>query len=158
RALQRGCPSGSAERVALVELGYGVLPLRPKQPVALFLPGQVADVPADAVHGRKPSHRLFGGDAIDPAEKFATGEPELLHERMHHGDLPPIDLRRFSAWRNVNRRGWWYPCRVVAGPHSSRAGMRGIRSVGMSPLICRGKMPIRLRAFLDGRILGLGKL
>ena len=45
------------------------------EPVALFLSGEVADVPGDAVHRQDTLPGLFVGHAFEPAPELAAGEP-----------------------------------------------------------------------------------
>src|SRR2546425_13075115 len=54
------------------------------QPIALFLPGEMADDPADAVHRLESLEPIRLGDAAQGALPLAAGEPELVDERIGH--------------------------------------------------------------------------
>jgi hypothetical protein len=53
--------------------------------VPLLLPGQVSDVPADAVHGKETFSGVCVTDASDGTQEFASGEPQLGYEWVRHG-------------------------------------------------------------------------
>lgn len=71
----------------VVDLGQQDLALRAVEPVPLLLPGEVADVPGDAVHRRDPPGRVNAGDALEAAPELAVREPELVYERKGHGRI-----------------------------------------------------------------------
>ena len=56
------------------------------QPVALFLVGEVADHPAQGVHGANQPASVFVADASERARELGTGKAQLIDERVRHSD------------------------------------------------------------------------
>lgn len=60
------------------------LSVRPLQPGTLFVPCQMSNCPADAIHGPEMLGcflRRYAGETPLP---FVTGEPELVDQRVRH--------------------------------------------------------------------------
>lgn len=80
---------GRAGRPTAAELCFDVgerpLALAIVEEVALLLPGEVADVPTYAVHGRELATAVVVADALDRPSKFAAGEAELCDKWVGHG-------------------------------------------------------------------------
>src|SRR2546430_2804606 len=56
--------------------------LRTVEEIALLLPGEVADDPTDRIHSAEVPRAGVLADALQAAQPFATGESELIDERM----------------------------------------------------------------------------
>src|SRR5215207_2522196 len=54
------------------------------EPVALFVVGEVADHPAQAIHRFKPATGLLFANAGKGAAKLGAGEAQLVDERVGH--------------------------------------------------------------------------
>src|SRR5215470_7089035 len=71
-------------RKLLVDLGQEDLVLPAPQPVALLLPGEMADVPTDAVHGADAAARVGVAKTFKRALPFAARKAQLYHEWVRH--------------------------------------------------------------------------
>lgn len=70
-----------------VKLRGGVFALRADHPVFVFLIGEMADHPTDAVDGEEAAAGFVVGEADQAALKFAAGEAELEDKRVRHDFL-----------------------------------------------------------------------
>lgn len=90
---QRRRTGGSSVGEHLVDLreqeGFA---LRVEQEVPLLLPGQVPDVPTDAVHGHQPLARLIIAQVFQCALEFAAGKAQLLYEWMVRHTFSPQEI------------------------------------------------------------------
>src|SRR5215216_3005762 len=67
-----------------VESRHHCSPTLALEPVALFVIGEVADHPAQAIHRFKPATGLLFANAGKGAAKFGSGEAQLVDERVGH--------------------------------------------------------------------------
>jgi hypothetical protein len=51
---------------------------------ALFVPGQVANNPADAIHPPEMPAGICGRDTAEAAQPFPTRETKLINQRVSH--------------------------------------------------------------------------
>ena len=86
--LEWGCTCRRAVGKSLFDVGEKNLSQPEAEEISLFLPCQVPDVPADAVHRKEAFAGVFVCDAFYPAHEFAAGEAELVDERVGHGEVP----------------------------------------------------------------------
>src|SRR5262245_24755787 len=84
-AVERRRAGGGAIGEQLVDLWQKHLILPAPQPVTLLLPGQVADIPADAIHWREASTCVGVAQPFECAPEFAARKAQLQHEWMRHG-------------------------------------------------------------------------
>ena len=93
---------GRAHRTAGDELSLDVGTqhdaLRPMQQVALLLPGQMADDPADRVHLPEVPGAVGLAHATQSAQPLPAGEAQLLDHRMRQ-DASPIQPVRIGTRR-----------------------------------------------------------
>jgi hypothetical protein len=84
RFVERRCLRRRAVGVQLVDIGQQQAALGGPQPVALLLPGHVAHVPAQAVHGPEPAARLLVRGSGHAAHELAARKAELIDQRVRH--------------------------------------------------------------------------
>jgi len=75
---------GSPDGELLGDVRIRRLALREGQEVALLLPRQVTDIPADGVHRHQATAGVLLGHAAHRAHEFRAREPQLVDERMSH--------------------------------------------------------------------------
>src|SRR6266851_9851734 len=77
-------PKKRTESLVTQHLGHERYALGAPEKVFLLLPGEMADVPTDAVHWQNAPPGICVVHAFESALEFAAREPELRHKRVRH--------------------------------------------------------------------------